>query len=429
MNGCFGEVTSTLLSSVHGRAKLAMDIRAAGMWDEWLQSLTEASGMDGIRSASGTVVMLNTVGVPAIDTQNYAAIREALVEHKEPFEDLDATQLDWLRPEPTSRPLQAMFIPGEHAVNTPVLLSALTAAYTRASGVLVDDLVTNLRVRDGRMDGVVLGSGEALTAPAVMLTAGSRSHELLGAVPEVRDRIPGMVSGYGVSALVETEDGTVPATVIRTPNRAFACGLHVVPRMDGQVYLGATNIISVRPRSLAAISDLTFLLGCGVRQLRADLSEGGLSKIQVGNRPVPIDGFPLLGEAGVPGLWMMTGTYRDGLHQSPLLATELAARILGEANSPELEMFAPVRPPIQALSREETVDATVVHMMATGYEYAWNVPAEWPPRMERHLRRWYRSMADELDPEFTPPPELLAAMQPDIEAMLRGYYEAHRRVA
>jgi glycine/D-amino acid oxidase-like deaminating enzyme len=98
------------------------------------------------------------------------------------------------------------------------------------------------------------------------------------------------------AALVDTVDRTAPRSVLRTPNRAFACGLHVVPRGDGQVYVGATNVISPDPRQTALVSDVLFLLECGVRQVRRNLGRSGLRRIQVGNRPVALDGMPLLGE-------------------------------------------------------------------------------------------------------------------------------------
>ncbi|WP_256571625.1 MULTISPECIES: FAD-binding oxidoreductase [unclassified Pseudomonas] len=51
MNGCFGEVTSGLLASGHGRLKLAMDIQAKGMWPQWAQRLAQASGLFNILSS------------------------------------------------------------------------------------------------------------------------------------------------------------------------------------------------------------------------------------------------------------------------------------------------------------------------------------------------------------------------------------------
>ena len=425
MHGCFGEVTASLLRSEDGRAKLDMDVSATALWGAWLESLPGEPGDAEITTATSTVVMLNTVGVADIDTANYAAIRQALVEYDAPFEDIDPQDVSWLDPEQTSRPLRAMYLPGEGSVDASALLRRLETVFSREGGALVEELASEVTHEHGRVEGVALASGRRLAAPIVVLAAGARSHELLSCVPDVARRVPSMVSGYGVSALVDTEDGSVPESVIRTPNRAFACGLHVVPRAGGTVYLGATNIISEQPRTTALLSDVQFLLGCADRQVRRDFSEGGLRRLQVGNRPVPLDGFPLLGEV-TTGLWMMTGTYRDGLHQSPLLAREMSRRILGEEPEFDLDRFSPVRAPIQTMTREEIVEATITHMLATGYEHDWTLPVDWSPRIERHLRRFYTSIADELDPEYTPPPELLAAMQPGLDRALREYYAATR---
>lgn len=428
MLGCFGEVTTTLLKSEHGRTKLDMDVRATKLWDGWLARLYDEVGGDEIRSADGTIVMLNTVGIPQIDDDNYAAMRTAMDEYGEKYEDISPSDISWLDPDPGSRPQLAMFIPNEHAVNSHALLDRLQAAFTKAGGTVVPDSVSGLLKNAERVTGVTLKSGGELQAGNVVLAAGAATQHILDTAPEIAAGIPPMVSGYGVSALVGTEDGTTPDSVIRTPNRAFACGLHVVPRSQGRVYIGATNIISTTPRTTPLLSDVLFLLGCATHQVRRDLSESGLERLQVGNRPVPLDGFPLLGEAGPGGLWLMTGTYRDGLHQSPLLAEEMARRILGETPQLDLEMFRPRRAPIQALTREESIETAVTHMLATGYEYDWNIPIEWPYIMEDYLRKGYRQFAEELDPEFTPPPELLAAsrLRPDLIQSLRDYYAASR---
>lgn len=96
-----------------------------------------------------------------------------------------------------------------------------------------------------------------------------------------------MVSGYGVSALVETEDRELPGSVIRTPDRVIACGLRCVPRGDGAPCPGAASIIPPVPGRCAAVGDPQFLLGCAVGQSHTDLAEGALTPVQVGKRPVP----------------------------------------------------------------------------------------------------------------------------------------------
>jgi glycine oxidase len=431
MIGTFGEVTTTLLKSDYGRTKLDWAYQASKLWPEWLAQLSPDSDGTDLLTADGTVVMLNAVGLPEIDTDNYKAIRSTLVEYGEKFEDIDAEDIEWLDAEPTGRPLQAMFLPNEHAVNAHELLVRLEKAFVAVGGTLVPEQATRVEHSGGRVTGVVLESGALLATEQLVLAAGSASQTVLDTVPDQAAHIPRLISGYGVSALVDTQDGAAPTSVIRTPNRAFACGLHVVPRGDGQVYVGATNIISPEPRETPLISDVLFLLNCANRQVRRNLGESGLRTLQVGNRPVALDGMPLLGETELGGLWMMTGTYRDGLTLSPLLAREMTALLLGEGPTIDLGMFRPVRAPIQPVSREEVVETTVTHMLATGYESNWHVPVEWPFTIEHYLRTAYTRIADEFDPIFTPPPELLASsrIHPSIATALRDYYAASHAAA
>ncbi len=428
MLGCFGEVTTASLQSEYGRTKLDFAIQARGLWDDWLAALAEDAGDADIRVANGTVIILNTVGVPEIDDTNFAAIREALRRYEEPFEDLEPGSVEWLDPEPGSRPQRACYLPNEHAVDAAGLLTRLERAFLRQGGTLVPESAVRLERGNGRVGAVLLESGTRLVGEHVVVAAGARSQDLLDTVPDIAARIPRLVSGYGVSALMSTQDSSVPSIVIRTPNRAFACGLHVLPRQPGEVYVGATNIISPDPVATPVMRDVVFLLGCANRQVRRNLWFSGLQRIQVGNRPVSLDGFPLLGETDLAGLWLLTGTYRDGLHLSPFLAREMSGRILGEKTEADLSMFRPVRAPIQPMSRAEVVTTAVTHLIATGSEYDWTVPIEWPRIIERNLLPSYERFADELDPHYTPPPELLAAsrLYPSLVKMLRDYYRATR---
>lgn len=431
MNGCFGEVTPQLLRSEVGRLKLEMDFRATALWTDWEQALLEESDETAIRTAHGTTVILNTIGVHDIDTGGYEAIRTALEEYKEPYEEVDPASLDWLDPVPTSRPLRAMHIPGEHAVDSPALLTALETAIRRRGGTLIDDLVTEVVVSAGRATGVRFASGRSVAAGQVVLAAGAHTTGLLDCLPpDVRALIPPVVAGRGVALMVRTVTGAIPTGVIRTPNRAFACGLHVVPRGDGLIYLGATNEVERHPGTSAAIGELNLLLG-GTRQLRADLNAGWVERTLIGNRPIPLDGFPLLGSTGLAGLWLMTGTYRDGLHQSPLLATHMADLILDGpgAVGMDLSVFTPIRPPIQAMTRDECLATAVLHTMGTAYEHDWKIMEDWPPMIEEHFRSAFTTMLDRIDSAFVPPPEMLFFADEDIHELLLSYYAAHENAA
>jgi hypothetical protein len=155
------------------------------------------------------------------------------------------------------------------------------------------------------------------------------------------------------------------------------------------------------------------------------LPEASVLAVQVGNRPVPADGSPLIGPVGIEGVWLATGTYRDGLHQSPLLAKHVAGLIEdGREVVPELAAFTPERPPVCVGARDEIVTATVDQMMASGYEQRWRVTPEWPRRIEEHLRRHYTEAADSLHPNFTPPAEFLPKLTDTLRAQLPDYYSS-----
>ncbi|WP_434524124.1 NAD(P)/FAD-dependent oxidoreductase [Photorhabdus asymbiotica] len=429
MNGCFGEITSGLLASEHGKLKLNMDCIAKELWPAWAQRLADSSGnTKELFTAKGTHVILNTAGMEEIDSINYDAIEQTLNDYAAPYETVDPRDIQWLKPNDLVRPLRALYIPDEHALDSHLLLEKLDAAFIAEGGILKDENIKCVLIEEGVATGVELLSGERLMADKVVVAAGAHSLDLLSNVPAVVRQIPPIFAGYGVSILVRMPKGReLPTSVIRTPNRAFACGLHCVPRGDGVLYLGATNILAEKPRSQALISDVQFLLGCALDQLDLNLHDAEILSIQVGNRPIPADGFPLIGECGVNGLWLATGTYRDGLHQSPLLADYIANALTGIENTQiNLDSFNPVRPPLVGFSREVMAKETVQQMLATGYEYRWDIKPYWLPLLNEGMTRNYQDLIESLHPQFTPPPELVAFsyLYESMRERLRSYYEA-----
>ncbi|WP_439878569.1 NAD(P)/FAD-dependent oxidoreductase [Pseudomonas prosekii] len=427
MNGCFGEVTSGLLASDFGRLKLDMDRQAQQLWPSWAERLAASSGdVTSLFTAMGTHVLLNTAGMDEVDSVNYDTIESILSEYGEPYEVIDPGKMEWIKPNHLVRPLRGLYIPDEHSVNSHLLLEKLDAAFVAEGGTLKKENAMRVLAEGGVATGVELSSGEVLCARKVIVAAGVQSLDLLSDFNDVVKKIPPLFSGYGVSILVKMPEGVeLPSSVIRTPNRAFACGLHCVPRGDGILYIGATNIISEQPRKHALVSDVQFLLDCAVDQLSLDLHGAEVISIQVGNRPIPADGFPLIGECSIEGLWLATGTYRDGLHQSPLLAGYIADCLTGLKHFDlDLSPFTPVRAPLTGFDRENIVKETVQQMFATGYEYRWDIKSYWFPLLDEALTRNYQQLIDGLHPAFTPPPELVAFsyLYESIRHRLAQYY-------
>lgn len=432
MLGCFGEITRRLLSSEPGRAKLALAVQARERWPGWLDTLGElAPGVDRIRTAEDTIVILNSVSHGAVDDANYAAIEESLTAHGQRFDRLDPAAVPWLDPDPNSRPLRALRIPDEGAVDSGALLGALDTAARNLSVAVIAGTAARVDVVADTVTGVTLTDGTVVPAGQVVLATGARTQQLIDGLGDLAPRVPRMCSGYGVSALVGTASGAAPPTVLRTPNRAFACGLHLVPREPGTVYVGATNFVSLEPRQGAAVKDVLFVLTCVVNQLRRDLNGAPLLRVQQGNRPVPIDGYPLIGGTSISGLWMLTGTYRDGLHLSPLLAEHMVNVLSGGPGRRDLHRFRPERELIQPASREQVLCDVVEHSLASGFEIPWRVGPGWPLYFADLVHQAHHGLAESISDYYTPPAEVLVALYHADDALrdrIRQYYKDTYRV-
>ncbi|PHM47574.1 NAD(P)/FAD-dependent oxidoreductase [Xenorhabdus miraniensis] len=429
MNGCFGEVTTGLVASQHGKLKIKMDFNAKKRWPQWAERLANSSGNhQSLFTAQGTHVILNTAGTDEIDSANYDAIEKMLISYNEPYETISPGQITWLKPNELVRPLMALHIPDEHAINSHRLLEVLDSAFLAEGGTLISKNAKRVLSENESVTGVELEDGETVSADKVIIAAGVHSLDILADKPDITERIPPLFAGNGVSILLKLPEGMeLPQSVIRTPNRAFACGLHCVPRNDGILYIGATNILKNDPRTQATVSDVQFLLECAVEQLNVNLYSSEIISVQVGNRPISADGFPLIGECGMDGLWLVTGTYRDGLHQSPLLADYVANAIYGKTNTDiDLSDFTPIRAPLTGLSRDVTARETVSQMLGVGYECLWDIKPNWAPIIEEGLLHRYESLINSLHLRFTPPPEIVAFSHYNdrIKERLLKYYDA-----
>ena len=227
--------------------------------------------------------------------------------------------------------------------------------------------------QDGAGFVVDLESSETVQSSKCLLAAGAFTQDLLDAHPDLADRIPHLFPGVGFSANIEQVPNSPIRKVVRTPNRAGACGLHVVPQNDGSLYLGASNDVYLRPQTLPMTGIVHFLLECGIEQINPALYRSNLLQTRTGNRPVSADGFPLVGETSIDGLYILSGTYRDGFHKSPVLAEAMAEEILGEEPTWQHD-YQPERSLIPTLNKEESIKVYLDHLIAAYYEHGWRAP-------------------------------------------------------
>lgn len=210
-----------------------------------------------------------------------------------------------------------------------------------ACGVrIVTKPARRLMLHQERAWGVEYGDGEQASADTVILAAGARSAQFDGVPAAVRPRVL-PVKGHVLR--LAPLPGHPRTPLLRHTVRALVHGheVYLVPRANGEVVVGATVEHMGFDETVTVVA---------VRQLLRDASEVlpvvdemALAEICVGLRPGTPDNGPLLGWSGLPGLFIATGHYRNGILLSGLSADEVSRQVRGQQPSTVWQPFAPNR--------------------------------------------------------------------------------------
>jgi glycine/D-amino acid oxidase-like deaminating enzyme len=324
-------------------------LAARSGYEEWLQRIAVASGR-GLRLVAGVWVIGNGLGRD--DAAELAAIASAAHRHGHQAELVAASQAP-VRPQ--ARAHQALWLPSEGSLDPVELMSALTIALERSQGCRwLDAQAAGVR-EHGQGIAVDDETGQSVEAAHLVLAAGVRIPAVLCGGPLAEAvGLPPLWSGRGVSVVVSA-GFDLPAAV-RTPNRGFACGAHLVPRGPGTVYLGATNRLSTEPdlHRRPSLDELATLIHDGAVELNTGLRDAQLLGVRVGHRPVTADHLPLIGRTRHDRVHVATGTYRCGVLLAPRAAALVAQEILAPGSgsdhpySPRREVPAPRLPELLA---------------------------------------------------------------------------------
>jgi len=118
--------------------------------------------------------------------------------------------------------------------------------------------------------------------------------------------------------------------VVRTPD------VYLIPRSDGRLVVGATQEEAgfdkqVVPETIQRLQQAAIDLVPG-------LSDAPVLESWAGLRPGTPDKLPILGRASLPGYFVATGHFRDGILLAPVTARVMGQLICGE--KPEIELGA-----------------------------------------------------------------------------------------
>ncbi len=303
------------------RAELEVGQRIAArqLYGTWLSDVNAAAGTS-VTLNPGVWVIGNGFGRD--DDAELKAIHAAAQRNGWAAEFGDVRDVEGLAPQ--HRAFAALLLAGEASVDPAAILSALETAVAGHPRCQWIDAHAATVSAGGDHLMVTADDGQAAISAHLVLAAGAASGLLLDGELAKRAAIPPVFSGRGVSMTV-TAPFRLPVAV-RTPNRGFACGSHIVPRPDGTVYLGATNRLSTEPDAdrRPGLDEIATLIHDGAAELNTGLRQAALVQARVGHRPVTVDHLPLIGTTGHPMIHVATATYRCGVLLAPLAANLIA---------------------------------------------------------------------------------------------------------
>lgn len=218
-----------------------------------------------------------------------------------PVHLLTATQIRALEPHLKAVPAHALFAPQEGALDARRATEVFIQAVQEAGAIVqLDNEVRSLLISDSHVAGVVTATG-TLRADLVVLAAGVTSAELaqpLGLTLPLTES-PAILLRFQTPHRFVQRVVSSPEWEIRA-----ASPTQLLAAADYREELGAHSPPAIAQRTLRSLQEQW----SGTEHLR-------LERVVVGQRPMPLDGLPIVGYvAGVVGL------YLAGMHTGVTLA-------------------------------------------------------------------------------------------------------------
>lgn len=213
----------------------------------------------------------------------------------------------------------------DQVVDNRLLVRALAIAAARAGARFLTAQVHGVVERGGRAVGVALDTDQ-LRADAVVVAAGAWTGLVPGALPS--------------AAAVRPARGQMVMLLTRVPflrHVVFGGHGYAVPRADGRLLLGSTMEFVGFDKQVTA-GGLASVLALGL-QLLPGLASVPVVETWAGFRPHTPDGLPVLGPGLLPGLFLASGHFRNGILLAPVTAEVLCAAVLGRTPLVDLTPF------------------------------------------------------------------------------------------
>ena len=283
--------------------------------------------VQGVEATSACDVDLRRLGTILLDEAPPGDLRD-ICRTITPFE---LEQLEpRLKPSSNGQSPSIQFWP-EWSVDPRGLMTALIAACkTQGVDVVTGGSVSRIVVADGRAVGVATASAE-FRGGAVVNCAGAWAAKIASGL-KISPSPTRPVKGHMLSLKPSHE---VLQHVVRAPD------VYLIPRSDGRIVVGATVeeagfATEVHPETIER------LRAAAVR-IVPELASASVQETWAGLRPGSPDGLPILGETDLPGYFVASGHFRDGILLAPGTASVMASVVQGDSVDEALAALSPRR--------------------------------------------------------------------------------------
>lgn len=407
MLNSFCEIEAGTLTNPVEAKKFEFNRNATAHWPSLLSEIAGCSQLP-MRYGFGTF-LINNHNSDVLEDSNFDAIIEALNTFPTPYDHVAPSSIPAYNPHPRSRAGRAIYIPTEGWVNPILLIRALEDILQRSGRVrFIADYCESVTRQGDMVSGVALQGGQVIRGDYYVLSPGANFSSIISR-SNLDITTPRVLYGIGCSLLLKTDTHTLP-NCIRTPNRGLACGIYSAPHDSKHTLIGASNLISTLPEDYPRATSMASLLEASIDQINAEYYRSQVVKVNIGWRPTSEDTVPLIGNTSLDNLWIATGTKRDGLHCSPLIAESLSDLILQGHTNTDLSLFRPERAPLKVYTRAEAINSSLRQMMDAAYQHRFSPSSI---RMVDDLRAHYKDELERLHDsvgaiDWGIPPEMVA---------------------
>ena len=357
MLNVYGEIDYGLDDNGYTDRKINLGDESLKLWDEWFKN---NSKFKDCKTADETIVFINKKSTE-LESKTFNRIASKVRENKGEV-DLNYKNLKKLSF------FKSLRLKNEGALDTKFFFKKLNKhIYDKNNISKILTNVKNITAKKNLYE-IKIDNNKKILTKKIILSAGSYSKILAGKLGRnIQDVFFGIGTAFEVRDDKKNFDKIFPKRkVIRTPNRGSTCGLHIVPRLNGEFYIGAGSNISKTPIAFPRIETVNYLLRCFQNEISKDFSKN-LFRTVIGYRPMSLDGKPLIGDLKEnKNIFFISGTKRDGLTIAPLIIKAILEWIENKKDTLEEKFYdwQPERAPISYINKEYAINAYVQNKLA-----------------------------------------------------------------